>query len=116
LATRSTRKSAYCPDTGDIVWIDFQPQAGREIDKRRPALVLSPRNYNRKAELCVVCALTASRKGYPFEVDLADGGVVLADQIKNLSWKARAAAFKNKAPATVVADVRIKLKALLGIG
>lgn len=91
------------------------PQAGREIDKRRPALVLSPYNYNRKAELCVVCPLTSSVKNYPFEVDLPDHGVVLADQIRSLSWKHRHAEFMREVSPTVTADVRAKLKALLGI-
>jgi mRNA interferase MazF len=98
-----------------VIWIDFQPQAGREIDKRRPALVLSPRSYNAKAELCVVCALTSARKGYPFEVPLDDGGAVLADQIKSLSWRARRAALLRRAPAPVLSDVRARVKALLGI-
>jgi mRNA interferase MazF len=108
-------KPPYCPHADDIVWIDFMPRAGREIDKRRPALVLSPFDYNRKAELCVVCAVTSSRKGYPFEANLDDGGVVLVDQIRSMSWKIRRAAFIRKAPDVIAVDVRAKLKALLGI-
>jgi len=98
-----------------VIWINFMPQAGREIDKRRPALVLSPYAYNVKAELCVVCPITSRRKGYLFEVNLEDGGVVASDQVKSMSWKVRNAAFIRKAPVAVVAEVRAKLKALLGI-
>jgi mRNA interferase MazF len=112
LATRSSKP--YCPDAGDVIWIDFAPRAGREIDKRRPALVLSPRNYNAKAELCVVGPLTSKRKGYTFEVTI-DGGAVLADQIRTLSWKERRSEYIRKAPAAVIAHVRAMLKALLGI-
>jgi mRNA interferase MazF len=77
--------------------------------------VLSPRAYNSKSELCVVCAMTSRRRGYRFEVDLDDGGVVASDQIRNMSWKHRRAEFIRKAPEAVIADVRAKLRALLGI-
>src|SRR4051794_34807039 len=93
-ATRPDRP--YCPDAGEIIWGDFNPQAGREQAGRRPALVLSPRRYNEAALLCVVCPITGQQKNYPFEVALPDGGaivgVILADHIKSLSWGARNAA------------------------
>jgi mRNA interferase MazF len=114
LAKRSS-KPPYCPDAGDVVWIDFDPQAGREISKRRPGLVLSPRIYNVSAELCVVCAMTSKRKGRRFEVVVADDSVVVADQIRTMSWRHRRAEFIHKAAPAVTADVRAKLKALLGI-
>ena len=108
------RKSSSCPDAGDVIWLDFDPTVGREITKRHPALVLTAHAYNRKAGLCVVCALTSSRKGYPFEVGI-DGDMVLADQIRSLSWEACRAEFIRKAPAPVIAEVRAKLRALLGL-
>jgi mRNA interferase MazF len=113
LVTRS--KPPYCPNLGDIIWIDFAPQAGREINKRRPALVLSPRTYNSKAELCVVCPLTSNVKGYPFEVSDGADGVILVDQIRSMAWPERRAEFRSKAPESVITEVRAKLKALLGI-
>jgi mRNA interferase MazF len=88
------------------------PQAGREIDKRRPALVLSPRVYNSKAEVCMVCPLTSKAKGFEVAVPT---GAVLADQVKSLSWRRRRAGVISKAPPAVTADVRAMLKALLGI-
>jgi len=109
----------YCPDAGDLIWIDFHPQKGREQAGRRPALVLSPRRYNEAARLCVVCPITSRVKGYPFEAALADDGpitgVVLADHVKSLSWDSRNAAFAGKAAALTMAEVKAKLTALLQI-
>lgn len=104
----------YVPERGDIIWIDFQPQAGKESLKRRPALVLTPREYNRKTSLCVVCPLTSAVKGYPFEVP-APEGVILSDQIKSLDWRARNAAFKEKASGYMIEETLTKLSALLGM-
>ncbi len=106
----------YVPDTGDIVWLTFDPQAGHEQVGHRPALVLSPALYNGKAGLMVCCPLSTQVKGYPFEVmALVDGrpGVVLSDQVKSLDWKIRRAKKKGTLPGTVVAEVRAKIKALL---
>ena len=81
------------PEAGDLVWLTFPPQAGREQAGRRPALVLSPISYNARTGLCLACPVTSQVKGYPFEVPLPDGlgvsGVVLADYIRSLDWRAR---------------------------
>lgn len=107
----------YVPDTGDIVWLGFSPQAGHEQAGRRPALVLSPRSYNRKTNLALFCPITSRVKGYPFEVPLPDSGaiagVVLADQIRSLDWRARRARFEERAPSQLVSEVREKLATLL---
>ena len=118
-ARPSARSSegSYCPDRGDFIWIDFNPQKGREQAGRRPALVLSPRRYNKAAGLCLVCPITGQAKGYPFEVALVDAGpitgVVLADQLKSVSWDERSARLAGKAPARVLAEVKARLAALL---
>jgi mRNA interferase MazF len=108
---------SYVPDRGDIVWLDFNPQAGREQANRRPALVLSPAAYNGKVRLAVVCPITTKVKGYPFEVAIPEGlpvsGVVLADQVKSLDWQVRNAEFICKVPSTTSAEAIAKLKALL---
>jgi len=109
---------AYLPDAGDVISINFDPQAGHEQAGRRPALVLSPRGYNKKSSLAVVVPITNQVKGYPFEVPMAPKnsvtGAVLADQLKSVDWNARHAKFIEKAP-TVLSKVQGVLKALLGL-
>lgn len=109
--------AAWVPDSGDIVWVNFDPQAGHEQAGHRPALVLSPARYNGLRGMMLCCLLTTKLKGYPFEVVTSDNppSAILADQIKNLDWRARKARRKGKVSAMVLADVRAKLKALLQI-
>ena len=110
---------AYVPDAGDLVWLTFDPHAGHEQRGRRPALILSPRAYNARAQLAIACPVTSHAKGYPFEVPLPTGGaitgVVLADHVKNVDWHARRAVFETKAESDVVTDVRERLRVLLGL-
>ena len=76
---------SYIPERGDIVWLNFKPQAGHEQMGTRPALVLSPEKYNRKTGLAVCCLITSKIKSYPFEVKVLGkkiNGVVLADHLK----------------------------------
>lgn len=91
-------RRSYVPDRGDIVWLQFNPQARHEQAGHRPALVLSPASYNRRSGLMLCCPMTSQRKGYPFEVVIAADtdreSVVLADQVKSLDWKARKAVKK----------------------
>jgi mRNA interferase MazF len=111
--------SRYVPERGDLLWLTFDPQAGHEQAGRRPALVLSPTSYNRRASLALVCPITNQAKGYPFEVVLPDGspisGVVLADHVKSADWAARRAQFAGKVARGVLAEVTAKLRPLLGI-
>jgi mRNA interferase MazF len=108
--------AAYCPKRGDIVWLSFTPQAGHEQAGHRPALVLSPESYNRKVGLALFCPITSQVKGYPFEVRVPHGsqvsGVILADQVKSLDWKARRATFCCELPTEAVHDVLNKLGTL----
>ncbi|WP_010577051.1 endoribonuclease MazF [Leptospira alexanderi] len=86
----------YIPEKGDIVWLNFTPQAGHEQKGRRPALVLSPKEYNLKTGLAIFCPITSKIKGYPFEVTIKSkkiDGVILSDQVKNLDWTIREAEF-----------------------
>lgn len=100
---------SYVPRRGDIVWLSFDPQAGHEQAGRRPAFVVSPQPYNRKTGLFLACPITSKVKGYPFEVPLPEnlevGGVVLADQIKSLDWKARRAKFAARTDDRVIDEV-----------
>ena len=108
----------YVPDAGDLVWLTFDPQAGREQAGRRPALVLSPRPYNEKSGLALVCPVTSRVKGYPFEValpeDLPIAGVVLADHLKSVDWKERRAEAAGRVPQEVFDEVLSRLSPLLG--
>lgn len=108
--------SAYVPASGDIVWLHFDPQAGHEQAGRRPALVLSPQRYNKARGVMICCPMTSRIKGYPFEVVVSavPPSAVLADQVKSLDWRARQAQFKDKVTAAVLAEVRAKLKVLIG--
>ena len=107
---------AYVPDAGDIVWLQFDPQAGHEQAGHRPAVVLSSASYNGRAGMIVCCPTTTRIKGYPFEVALtgAPASVVLADQVKSQDWRARKAIRKGQVTAAELAEVRAKLRALIG--
>jgi mRNA interferase MazF len=106
----------YVPDAGEIVWIDFTPQAGHEQAGHRPAVVLSPAAYNSKTSLMICCPLTTQVKNYPFEVYV--GGTppnaILADQVKSLDWRSRNAKRKGRVSPEQLAEVRAKIHALIG--
>ena len=83
---------SYIPDRGDIVWINFEPQKGKEITKFRPALVISPQKYNHKIGLLLCMPITSKIKNYPFEVKIniqSIEGAILCDQVRSFDWKAR---------------------------
>ena len=109
--------AAFVPETGDFVWLTFDPQAGREQAGRRPALVLSPRTYNAKSGLALVCPITNQAKGYPFEVPVTAGhgatGVILADHLKSVDWKSRRAE-NGRCSSEAIDEVRARLAPLLG--
>ncbi len=111
-------KTAYSPEAGDFVWLTFDPQAGREQAGRRPALVLSPGIYNAKSGLALICPITNQAKGYPFEVSVPNGcgasGVILADHVKSVDWKARRIDKLGRCPTETLEEVRARLAPLLG--
>ncbi len=107
---------AYVPARGEVVWVSFNPQAGHEQAGHRLALVLSPQKYNQLTSLMLCCPLTTAVKGYPFEVaTTVDGkkGVVLADQIKSLDWRARGAKRAAVVAPEIVEEVLAKLATLM---
>lgn len=109
---------AYVPEAGDIVFLDFDPQVGREQAKRRPALVLTDMRYNRASGLAIVCPLTSMRKPYPFSLPVSVGqidGSILVDQIKSMDWSGRHADFHSRVPAVLLAKVRQYIAVLLAI-
>jgi mRNA interferase MazF len=105
------------PNRGDLVWIDFDPQVGREQAGRRPAVVLSPRRYHQMTSYVIVCPITSTVKGYPFEVPLPEGlpvsGAVLADQVKSLDRRVRRIEHAGRVPDSVLAEVVARLLPLL---
>ena len=106
----------YVPEAGDIVWLHFDPQAGHEQAGHRLAVVVSPASYNGKTGLMLCCPMTTQIKGYPFEVMITGDhpGAVLSDQIKSLDWVVRKATRKGKVLPDELAQVRIKISALIG--
>ncbi|HVQ07125.1 MAG TPA: endoribonuclease MazF [Allosphingosinicella sp.] len=106
----------WVPESGDIIWIDFDPQAGHEQAGHRPALVLSPSSYNRLTGLLLCVPMTTRAKGYRFEVPIAGkrGGVALADQVKSFDWRARRAVKKGLASEGEMGAVKARVRALIG--
>ncbi|HOP28430.1 MAG TPA: endoribonuclease MazF [Spirochaetota bacterium] len=107
---------SYIPERGDLVWLNFTPQSGHEQMGKRPALVLSPKEYNLKTGLAIFCPVTGKEKGYPFEVKITSkkiSGVILSDQVKSLDWKSRNAEYILKVTASEIEEVLSKLKLLL---
>ena len=108
--------ASYVPEHGEIIWLEFSPQAGHEQAGRRPALIVSPKSYNAKVGLALICPITSNIKGYPFEVVLPPGtisGAVLSDQIRSLDWRVRKAKKICVAPPDVVAEVLAKIVLLI---
>ena len=112
--------ASYVPSRGDLVWLQFNPQAGHEQAGHRPALVISPSSYNRRVGLALCCPITSHVKGYPFEVLLPAGlgveGAVLSDQLKSLDWRVRKARRIASAPADVLEETVGKIVALVDPG
>ena len=107
----------FIPRRGDLVWLEFDPQAGHEQAGRRPALVISHDSYNAKVGLALLCPITTSSKGYPFEVTVPTGlpvrGVILADQIRNLDWNARKSKLIGRIDSNTLDEVLAKVHALI---
>lgn len=107
----------YVPGRGDVVWLNFTPQAGHEQAGHRPALVLSPASYNGRTGLMLCCPITGQAKGYPFEVpvegEVEITGVVLSDQIKSLDWHARKAKFAGRVKTEVIEQTLARARTLL---
>ena len=109
--------AAYVPSRGDLIWLQFNPQAGHEQAGHRPAVVISPSSYNRRVGLALCCPVTSQVKGYPFEVLLPPGlgveGAILSDQIKSLDWRVRKARRIGNLPAEVLEETVGKILALV---
>ena len=111
------KRRTYIPDRGDFVWITLHPTTGHEQSGRRPALVVSPKSYNRRTGLCVLCPAARQQKGYAFEVKVSnpDGSsnVVLSDHLRNVDWRARNAELIHRVPDSVLTSVVARIEALI---
>lgn len=109
--------SVYIPERGDLVWLQLTPQSGHEQAGKRPALVISPKSYNAKVGLALMCPVTSKIKGYPFEViipqDLPIEGAILSDQLKSLDWQSRQASFICRAADETLLEVIAKIELLI---
>ena len=107
------------PDAGDLIWLDFDPQAGREQAGRRPAVVLSPKYFNIRSSVAYTCPITSKVKGYRFQVLLPPGlpvhGAVLCEHMRSLDWRVRDAVFLGRIPDEVLAQVHEVVRKMAGI-
>ena len=106
----------YIPDRGDLVWVNFNPQKGREQANKRPAVVLSPKIYNDKSSLAFMCPITSHVKDYPFEVVFTTAkisGAVLTDQLRSLDWRTRKVSFIHKLPLKTIQEIQAKVITLI---
>ena len=107
----------YIPEQGDIVWLTLTAQKGHEQSGRRPAVVLSPSEYNSKVGLAIFCPITSKEKGYPFEVKLPEDcslqGVILVDQVKSFDWQSRYAEYIGSVSQELLKEISSTLKLLL---
>lgn len=106
----------YIPDSGDVVWINFNPTRGSEQKGKRPAIVVSPKSYNSASSLALLCPITSQTKGYPFEVSVkvkSVSGVVLADQVRNIDWKERKIKYIGRVDLNTKAEISEKIKELI---
>ena len=107
----------YIPEQGDIVWVNFNPIRGHEQKGKRPAFVVSHKEYNTKTGLALLCPVASQEKGYPFEVSVSSGkikGVILADQIRSVDWKERKVLFIAKSGSDTLAEMKAKIAVLIG--
>ncbi len=107
------------PERGNLVWVNFTPQAGHEQAGRRPALVVSLRIYHERSNLAVVCPITSNTDPWPWKVGLPDGqtisGAILVEQVRSIDRAGRNLKIADQAPAAVLTEVQAKLTALLGL-
>ena len=107
---------AYIPERGDVIWVDFDPTRGVEIQKTRPALVLSPKEFNHKTKLVLVAPITSTVRGHAFEVSIAGNrvsGVVVCQQVRTIDYKARHVKKVERASKSVIDEALAKIRAIV---
>jgi mRNA interferase MazF len=112
--------SDYLPNTGDLIWTDFDPTRGREQAGRRPALVVSPAAFTENTGLAIVCPITSRVRPFPTSVVLPAGlpveGEILTSHIRSIDTQARPVRYVGAAVSTEVARlIRAKLDTFITI-
>jgi mRNA interferase MazF len=107
----------YIPKRGDFIWIDYDPQAGHEQMRNRPALVVSHDGFNQRMGFAFVCPISNTPRKNPFYVVIPEGeavtGVIMTDQLRSLDFKARNANFKGECSALLLQDVLRRIKPII---
>jgi mRNA interferase MazF len=103
-------KRTYYPDRGDLIEMNFQPAAGREIDKRRPGIVVSPLSYNRRTGLCLAVPTTTDLTPGPLWIPMPAGylprpSLILCDYLKSFDYRERMARFLARVPTELVQHI-----------
>jgi len=110
--------ATYVPDQGDLAWINFDPQAGREQAKNRPTLILTAAKFNAATSLLVACPITRTERPWGTRVRLigtATSGFVMIEQLKSIDWSVRGAAFIERVPPALLADVKSRIATMLDL-
>jgi mRNA interferase MazF len=108
----------YLPEKGDLAWINFDPQAGREQAKNLPALILTASDFNATTGLLVVCPVTRTERPWRTRVKLvgtATIGFIMIEQVKSVDWLARGAAFIERVPRSLLGDVKARIATMLDL-
>ncbi|GBF81330.1 type II toxin-antitoxin system PemK/MazF family toxin [Aphanothece sacrum] len=107
----------YIPQRQDFIWLNFDPQAGHEQMGKRPALVVSQDDFNCKMGFIFVCPISNTQRNNPFYVPIPEQtvvtGVIMADQMRSLDYRARQATFLGKCPHILFQDVLRRIKPIL---
>jgi mRNA interferase MazF len=111
-------KRAYFPERGDLVLLNFMPSAGREIDKRRPAIVLSPLLYNRSSGLCLAVPLSTKLTPGPMWLPTPPGltaepSLILCDYVRSVDYRERSIAFVKKVPPDLIDQITERVLELI---
>ncbi|PKL41954.1 MAG: potassium-transporting ATPase subunit C [Candidatus Riflebacteria bacterium HGW-Riflebacteria-1] len=110
---------AYIPKRGDFIRLSFDPQAGHEQMGNRPALVISQTSFNQKMGFVFVCPVTNTKRENPFYVPVTGDknvtGVIMADQLRSLDFRARNAVFISKCSNELFLEVLARIEPIIAL-
>ena len=107
----------YTPKRGDFIRLNFDPQTGHEQKGSRPALVVSHSAFNKKMGFVFVCPISTTKRKNPFYVAIPEGkkvtGVIMADQLRSLDYRARNATYISKCPEELLHEVLMRIDPIM---